>query len=306
MLIIGENIQILSPTVRTAIDTRDAAFIQNLAKRQAAAGANFIDLNTGPRKKDGTEVMPWLVDTVQAVTKTPLSFDTTNAAAVEAGLKKAKKQAMINSTSADPDRMANVMPLVAKYKTKVIALAMGKEGIPPTAEGRVEMAMNVLIPAAQEYGVPMADFYVDPLTLTVVGMQDHAMHTLNAVRFFKQVADPPPMTVVGLSNVSNQVPTEGRGLINRTFLVMLMSVGLDAAILNPMDEDQNAWMRIVQKRDDSTAVGKLLLTLHDRTAAMEDLTPDDVDMKDPEQVAIWKTYQILTNQVIYAESYLRI
>jgi len=306
MLIIGENIQILSPTVRTAIDTRDAAFIQNLAKRQAAAGANFIDLNTGPRKKDGTEVMPWLVDTVQAVTKTPLSFDTTNAAAVEAGLKKAKKQAMINSTSADPDRMANVMPLVAKYKTKVIALAMGKEGIPPTAEGRVEMAMNVLIPAAQEYGVPMEDFYVDPLTLTVVGMQDHAMHTLNAVRFFKQVADPPPMTVVGLSNVSNQVPTEGRGLINRTFLVMLMSVGLDAAILNPMDEDQNAWMRIVQKRDDSTAVGKLLLTLHDRTAAMEDLTPDDVDMKDPEQVAIWKTYQILTNQVIYAESYLRI
>ena len=306
MLIIGENIQILSPTVRTAIDTRDAAFIQNLAKRQAAAGADYIDLNTGPRKKDGTEVMPWLVDTVQAVTKTPLSFDTTNAAAIEAGLQKVKKQGMINSTSADPDRIAGVMPLVAKYKTKVIALSMGKEGIPATAEGRVELAMNVLLPAAQEYGVPMEDFYVDPLTLTVVGMQDHAMHTLNAVRFFKQVADPPPMTVVGLSNVSNQVPTEGRGLINRTFLVMLMSVGLDAAILNPMDEDQNKWMRIVQKRDDSTAVGKLLLTLYDRTAAMEDLTPDDVDMKDPEQLGIWKTYQILTNQVIYAESYLRI
>ncbi len=306
MLIIGENIQILSPTVRTAIDTRDAAFIQNLAKRQAAAGAHYIDLNTGPRKKDGTEVMPWLVDTVQAVTKTPLSFDTTNAAAIEAGLKKVKAQAMINSTSADPDRMASVMPLVAKYKTKVIALAMVKEGIPPTAEGRVELAMNVLIPAAQEWGVPMEDFYVDPLTLTVVGMQDHAMHTLNAVRFFKQVADPPPMTVVGLSNVSNQVPTEGRSLINRTFLVMLMSVGLDAAILNPMDEEQNKWMRIVQTRDDSTPLGKLLLTLHDRTAAMEELTPDDVDMKDAEQVAVWKTYQILTNKVIYAESYLRI
>jgi len=222
------------------------------------------------------------------VTKTPLSFDTTNAAAIEAGLKKVKAQAMINSTSADPDRMASVMPLVAKYKTKVIALAMGKEGIPPTAEGRVELAMNVLIPAAQEWGVPMEDFYVDPLTLTVVGMQDHAMHTLNAVRFFKQVADPPPMTVVGLSNVSNQVPTEGRSLINRTFLVMLMSVGLDAAILNPMDEEQNKWMRIVQTRDDSTPLGKLLLTLHDRTAAMEELTPDDVDMKDAEQVAVWR------------------
>jgi len=306
MLIIGENIQILSPAVRIAIDTRDAAFIQNLAKRQAASGAHYIDLNTGPRKKDGVEVMPWLVDTVQAATDTPLSFDTTNAAAIEAGLQKAKKQGMINSTSADPDRMAGVMPMVVKYKTKVIALAMGKEGIPPTAEGRVEIAMNVLIPAAEQYGVPMADFYVDPLTLTVVGMQDHAMHTLNAVRFFKQVADPPPMTVVGLSNVSNGVPTEGRSLINRTFLVMLLSVGLDAAIVNPMDEEQNAWMRIIQKRDNSTPLGKLLLTLHDRTAAMEDLTPDDVDMKDPEQVPVWKTYQILTNQVIYAESYLRV
>lgn len=306
MLIIGENIQILSPTVRTAIDTRDAAFIQNLAKRQAASGAHIIDINTGPRKKDGPQVMPWLVDTVQAVTDLPLSFDTTNVAAIEAGLQKVKAQAMINSTSADPERMANVMPLVSKYKTKVIALAMGKEGIPPTAEGRVEMAMNVLIPAAQEWGVPMEDFYVDPLTLTVVGMQDHAMHTLNAVRFFKQVADPPPMTVVGLSNVSNQVPVEGRSLINRTFMVMLMSVGLDAAILNPMDEEQNKWMSIVQTRDDSTPLGKLLLTLHDRTAAMEDLTPDDVDMNDAEQLGIFKTYQILTNQVIYAESYLRI
>ena len=306
MLIIGENIQILSPTVRTAIDTRDAAFIQNLAKRQAQSGADIIDINTGPRKKDGPEVMPWLVDTVQAVTDKPISFDTTNILAIEAGLQKVKRQAMINSTSADPDRMANVMPLVAKYKTKVIALSMGKEGIPPTAEGRVELAMNVLVPAAEQYGVPMSDFYVDPLTLTVVGMQDHAMHTLNAVRFFKQVADPPPMTVVGLSNVSNQVPTEGRSLINRTFLVMLMSVGLDAAILNPMDEDQNAWMKIIQTRDESTALGKLLLTLYDRTAAMEDLTPDDVDMKDPLQLGVWKTYQILTNRVIYAESYLRI
>jgi 5-methyltetrahydrofolate corrinoid/iron sulfur protein methyltransferase len=306
MLIIGENIQIMSPTVRAAIEARDASFIQNLAKRQAQAGADFIDMNVGPQKKAGIEVVSWMVDTVQAVTDKPLSFDTTNAPAIEAGLQKVKRQAMINSTSADPDRMANVMPLVQKYKTKVIALAMGKEGIPPTADGRVELAMNVLLPAAEEWGVPISDMFVDPLTLTVVGMQDHAMHTLNAVRFFKQVADPPPMTVVGLSNVSNQVPTEGRSLINRTFLVMLMSVGLDAAILNPMDEEQNKWMGIVQRRDDSTPLGKLLLTLHDRTAAMDELTPDDVDMKDEEQVGVWKTYQILTNKVIYAESYLRI
>ena len=94
MQIIGENIQMLSPAVQTALDTRDAAFIQNLAKRQAVSGANFIDLNMGRRKKDGTEVMPWLVDTVQAVTDVPLSFDTTNTAAIEAGLQKVKRGAL--------------------------------------------------------------------------------------------------------------------------------------------------------------------------------------------------------------------
>ncbi len=306
MLIIGENIHIIAPPVRAAFETRDTAFIQNLAKKQAQAGADYLDLNIGPQKKAGVEIVEWLVDAVQAVVDTPLSFDTTNVAAIEAGLKRVKRQAMINSTSADPERIANIMPLAAKYQTKLIALAMGKEGIPPSAEGRVELAMNVLLPAAQEYGIPMSDLYVDPLTLTVVGMQDQAMYTLNAVRFFKQVADPPPMTVVGLSNVSNGVPNENRSLINRTFLVMLLAVGLDAAIANPLDDELKRFMRIVETRDDSSPVGRLLLKLYDATAAMEEIGPDDVDWNDAEQVAIFKTVQILTNKTIYADSYLRI
>jgi cobalamin-dependent methionine synthase I len=139
----------------------------------------------------------------------------------------------------------------------------------------------------------------------VNGTQEHAPETLNAVRFFKQLADPPPMTVVGLSNISNSVPNEGRSLINRTFLVMLMAAGLDAAIADPLDEKQNEFIRIVQGRDTSTGLGNLLLTLYDKTAAMEQLEPSDVDMKDPEQVDVWKTVQVLYNKVIYAHSYLR-
>lgn len=306
MLIIGENIHIISPAVRAAFEARDAAFIQTLAKRQADAGADFIDLNMGPQKKAGVDVVQWLIDTVEAVTDKPLSFDTTNVAAIEAGLKKARRPGMINSISADPERITNLMPLATTYKAKVIALAMGKEGIPPTAEGRAELAMNVLVPAAEEYGLPMSDLYLDPLTLTVVGMQEHAMQTLNSIRIFKQVGDPPPMTVVGLSNVSNQVPNEGRSLINRTFLVMLMSVGLDAAIINPLDEELRNYQRIVETRDDSAGLGKLLLKLHDATAAMEEIGPDDVDWQDAEQVAVYKTVQILLNKTIYAESYLRL
>ncbi len=304
MLIIGENITIGTEAVQKAIAERDAEFIQRKAVAQVEHGAGMLDLNIGPQKRHGVEVMEWIVDTVQEVVDVPLSLDTTNVAALEAGLKRCNKQAMLNSASADPERLESIMPLAAKYNAKVIALTMEKT-IPPTAEGRAELAMSVLIPKAMELGIPMEDLYLDPLVLTVQGMQDYAPQTLEALRYFKQMADPPPMTVVGLSNISNDVPWEQRSLINRTYLVMLMAAGLDAAIANPLDEKQNEFIRIVEERDTSTPVGELLVNLYDATAAMEELDPSLVDMDDPEQVAIWKTVQILENKVIYAHGYLK-
>ena len=230
MLIIGENIHIISPKVKVAFETQDTAFIQDLATRQVKHGAGMLDLNIGPQRKRGVEVMEWIVDAVQAVTDVPLSLDTTNASAIEAGLKRVKRQAMINSTSCDPERLESMLPLAAKYGARIIGLTMGKSGIPTTADARVQMAMEVLLPKATELGLPLTNLYLDPLVLTVNGTQSHAPETLNAVRFFKQLSDPPPMTVVGLSNISNSVPPEGRSLINRTYLVMLMAAGLDSAI----------------------------------------------------------------------------
>jgi cobalamin-dependent methionine synthase I len=111
---------------------------------------------------------------------------------------------------------------------------------------------------------------------------------------------------VGLSNVSNAVPHEMRPLINRVYCVMLMGAGLDTMIADPLDRKQNEFIQIAEQRDESTAVGRLLLALHDAVAAQEELSPAAVDMTDPEQVAIWKTVQILLNRVIYADSYLRV
>ena len=305
MLIIGENIHIISPRVKKAVADRDAEAIQGMASLQVEHGADMLDLNIGPQKRRGVEIMDWIVDAVQEVTDVPLSLDTTNMAAIETGLKKVTRQAMINSTSADPERLNTGLPLAAKYNAKIIALTMGKSGIPTTAEGRVEIAMEVLIPKAMELGIPMEDLYLDPLVMTVNGTQEHAPETLNAVRFFKQLTDPPPMSVVGLSNVSNSVPHENRSLINRTYVVMLMAAGLDAAIADPLDGKLSEYIRIVEERDTSTGLGNLLVTLYDKTAAMEDLEPSDVDMSDAEQVDVWKTAQILYNKVIYAHSYLR-
>jgi len=309
MLIIGENIQIISTLVKNAVETREAKPLQDLAKKQVEMGAGMIDLNIGRRKKDGHEVMPWLVDIMhEAVPGTGLSLDTTNATAVEAGLKRCKElgvEAMINSASAEPERLESMVPLAAEYDCKIIALTMAAN-IPASADGRVELAMNVIVPKAMELGIPMERLYLDPLAMTVNGMQDHAMETINAVRMFKMMLDPPPMTTIGLSNVSNTTPHEGRSLLNRIFLAMLMGAGLDSAIADPLDEKQNEMIRIIEQRDDSTPVGRLLLTLYDKTAAMESLEPDEVDMDDPEQVAIFKTVQVLENKVIYAASYLEV
>jgi 5-methyltetrahydrofolate corrinoid/iron sulfur protein methyltransferase len=307
MYIIGENIQILSPKVKAAIAEHDPAYIREMARNQVDHGANMLDLNIGPRKRDGIEVMQWMIDQVyEEVGAVPLSLDTTNAAAIEAGLKRCQElgiTAMINSTSADPDRLNTTMPMAAEYGSKIIALAMDKN-IPATADGRVGLAMEVIIPKAEELGIPMENVYLDPLILTVNGCQEHGPETLNAIRSFKMLWDPPPMTTVGLSNISNSVPHENRSLLNRTYLVMLMAAGLDSAIADPWDTAQNDVIRIVEERDDSTGAGKALLALHDAVAAMDEFTPDHVDMNDPDQVAIYKTVRILENQVIYAHGYL--
>ncbi|NOZ26445.1 MAG: dihydropteroate synthase [Chloroflexi bacterium] len=306
MYIIGENIHIISPRVKKALAEKDKKFFQELAVKQVEAGAQALDLNIGPQKRAGHEIMPWLVETVQEVVDVSLSLDTTNLAAIEEGLKRAKNQAIINSTSAQPERLEKVPLLAKKYNAKLIALTMRDGGIPVEADTRVSIALEYLIPRAQELGIPMDDLLIDPLVLTVSGCQEYCPECIQAVKMLKLVADPPPKVSVGLSNVSNAVPNEHRSLINRTYMVMLMAAGLDCAIANPLDEKLKEYIRIVEERDDSTPLGRLLLKLYDATMADEELKPEDVDMDDPEQAAVYKTVQILLNKVIYTDSYLRL
>jgi cobalamin-dependent methionine synthase I len=305
MYIIGENIHIISEKVKEALTARNALFFQDLAVKQVEAGAQALDINLGPRKKDGEEVFPWIVDTVQAVVEVPLSFDTTNLLGIEAGLKKiTKAQPIINSTSAEPERLEKTPLLAKKYNTRLVALTMGASGIPVAADERVNIAVEKLIPRMMEIDFPMSDLIIDPLVLTVSGCQEYCPHLIEAVRTLQYAWDPAPAISVGLSNVSNSVPNEGRSLINRVYLAMLMGVGLQMMIANPMDKEQREVIRVIENRDVSDPVGRLYLKIADHSAAMEEPTVEDVDLSDPEQVAIWKTAQVLLNKVIYAEGYL--
>ena len=306
MYIIGENIHILSDKVKAAIKTKDAKFFQELAVKQVEAGAQALDLNMGPRKADWMDMFPWIVKTVEAVVDVPLSIDTTNILGVEAALQTVTKaQPIINSTSAEPERLEKVPLLAKKYNTRLIGLTMGSSGIPVGADERVNIAVEHLIPRMMEIDYSVENLIIDPLVLTVSGCQQYCPQLIEAVRTLQYAWDPSPTISVGLSNVSNAVPREGRPLINRVYCAMLMGVGLNMMIADPLDQEQNEVIRIIEQRDDSTPVGRLYLKIADRIEAMETPQPEDVDMSDPEQVAIWKTIQILLDKVIYADGYLQ-
>lgn len=305
MYIIGENIHIISEKVKEALKSRDSEFFMDLAVRQVEAGAQAVDINLGPRKKDWEEVFPWIVKAVESVVDVPLSIDTTNFDGIEAALKTVTKaQPIINSTSAEEERLERIPLLAKKYNAKVIGLTMGASGIPIEADDRINIAVESLIPRFLEIDYPVENLIIDPLVLTVSGCQEYCPQLIEAVRTLQYAWDPAPLISVGLSNVSNSVPTEGRALINRVYLAMLMGVGLNMMIADPFDKKQNEVIRIIENRDDSTPVGRLYLKIADKTNASEDLDIDDIDMKDPQQVEIWKTVQILLNKVIYADSYL--
>jgi cobalamin-dependent methionine synthase I len=152
---------------------------------------------------------------------------------------------------------------------------------------------------------PMENLIIDPLVLTVSGCQEYCPELLEAVRTLQYAWDPPPAISIGLSNVSNAVPHENRGLINQVYCAMLMGVGLKMMIADPLDVDLKETIRIIEEGDDSTPVGKSYLKIAERTANMEEPTVDDFDLSDSKQADIWKTVQVLLNKVIYADSYLQ-
>jgi 5-methyltetrahydrofolate corrinoid/iron sulfur protein methyltransferase len=307
MYIIGENLHIISPKVKQAVADRDAKFFQDLAVRMVDAGASAVDLNIGPQKKHGHEILPWLVEVVEEVVDVPLVFDTTNLAAIEAACETVTKaKPIINSTDARAERLETVPALAKKYNTQLVALTMAEGMIPVGADERVSIALERLIPHMLEIDFPINDLIIDPLALTVSGCQEYCPECIEAVRTLKFAWDPPPLTNAGLSNVSNQVPHEMRPLLNQTYMVMLMGAGIDMVIADPLDEDLMEWIRVVEERDESTPVNKLLVKLYDRVVAMEELQPEDVDMSDQEQADIWKTVQVLLNKIIYTDSYLRV
>ncbi len=234
MLIISERCNGMFKNVLEAIEKKDAKALQNIALEQQRLGAHFLDVSPGSEVDDQVDAMKWMVEAIQDVVDIPLSIDSPKPEAIEAGVKLCKKRPIINSTTGEEKKMQRIFPLAKEYGAGIICLAMDERGVPAMANERAEVAMKLLA-KAMEYELQPDELYLDPIALPVTASQMQCKESIEALRLFKTLAEPSPKTTIGLSNISNNA--KNRKLINRTYLVMLMSAGLDSAILNPSDRE---------------------------------------------------------------------
>jgi len=232
MLIIGERINASRKSIAEAISSRNAAFIQNEAQVQVMAGADYIDVNAGTFVGEEAKHLQWVIKTVQEAVDLPLCIDSPDPAVIKAMIPLAKKNPIINSITLEHSRLEGILPLVAEYKTKVIALCQSGDSIADTAEAKVRMA-GQLVERVKAAGIPLDNLYIDPLVYPLATNDQSALATLDAIeQIMKQF--PGVHTTCGLTNVSYGLPS--RKLVNRTFLVAAIARGLDSAILDPTDK----------------------------------------------------------------------
>lgn len=236
MIIVGELINASRKSIREAIDARDKNTLQKVARDEANAGANYIDVNAGVFVDDEVELLKWLVELVQAVVNLPCSLDSPNPRALEYALSAHKGTAMINSISLEKSRHDQLLPLLAGTDLKVVALCMSDEGMPKTSDQRLKIA-DKLIASLVSNGVKLENIFIDPLVQPISADSNFGAEFLKAVEAILNHF-PEVHIMGGLSNVSYGLPQ--RIFLNRTFMAMAIAKGMDGAILNPLDKKMMA------------------------------------------------------------------
>jgi 5-methyltetrahydrofolate corrinoid/iron sulfur protein methyltransferase len=290
MILIGENLNIMSQTLGPALRGRDPKPIQEMAKAETAV--DYIDLNIGPARKAGDEMMEWVVNTVQAVTDKSLSLDTTNPVAMEAGLKVCKSKALINSVSLQPGRVEQGLPLVKNYNASMVGLLWGAEGMPRDSAERGVLVAD-LIYKAEEAGIPMGDIWIDPILTPVSVEINQVKACFEFMSMLKDIA-PDCKSTIGLSNISNGTPTNLRPYLNRTCLIMLMRYGLYSAIVDAFDAELIAIARGQRPE---------IVSLVHRVMDGEKPAPASLGK---EEAKYAKTVRVLTGESLYSHSWLEV
>ena len=290
---IGENLNVVTKVYGQAMKERNPKPLQELAVQQAAKGVDFIDVNIGPARKGGEELMEWIVKAIQEVVpNVPLALDTSNIAAMEAGLKVHKGKAIINSIMARPERMDGMMPLVRKYDADMIGLMWGPEGMPRDEHERGMLTAEILAKAA-EYDIPNEAIWFDPIIAPLNIQQNQLIAVLEYMKMLQDIA-PGSKSTCGLSNCSNGVPDELRPIINRAYVVMLQRNGMVSAIVDSFDDDL---ADVVSGKNPD--VVKIVYDIMDGKSV-------NIPSMTKEQQNYAKTARVILGQVLFSDSWLEV
>ena len=304
MILIGENIHVISKSVQNALIERDEEFINSLIELQK--NMDYADLNVGPAKKTLAGILPWLAGLVRKNTTLGISFDTSNFDEMKKGLEVFSGKTFLNSTSSDEPRLTDMINLALEYDSNLIALTLNKEtGIPKSSDGRLEIAFEIY-EKCLENGLDSEKLFFDPLILPVCVDQGQALEALNSIKMIKESFDPPVKTVIGLSNISNGCPKDLRPLINRVFGVLASGAGLDAAIVDAKDLELVRIFRMLETASPSSDVDRLYIELAAMVHDFGEIDDIEYDKNSEEQSNIIKTAKILLNKDIYSHSFTQI
>lgn len=304
MILIGENIHVISKIVREALIKRDENFVLDLINSQNKM--DYIDLNVGPAKSDLIDVLPWLAKIIQNNSECGISFDTTNSEEMKKGLQSFSGKTFINSISLDDERIEKIGGLAVEYGSNLIALTLSKEnGIPKDADGRLEIAFNIY-EKCLEKGIDNEKLFFDPLILPICVDQSQGIEAINTIKMIKESFDPPVKTVIGLSNISNGCPKDLRPLINRVYASLAFGAGLDAAIIDAKDDELIRILKMLDMNSPKSPLDKLYVNLSDMISNFGELDDVEFDKNDLEQLKVIKTARILLNNEIYSHSFTQI
>ncbi|OGS18883.1 MAG: hypothetical protein A3J83_03940 [Elusimicrobia bacterium RIFOXYA2_FULL_40_6] len=238
VIIIGERINASRKTIFEAIEKKDVKFIQQEAINQVNAGAHYLDVNCGTNIKDEPRNMEWLVHIIQEVVDVPLVIDSPSPEALDSGLKLCKHKPIVNSITAEKERIKNIAPLVEKYNADVIALTITEEGMPHTAQERLDIAKKI-IDSVKQYHIEPERIYFDALVRPISTEPDQSREFLKAIELIKNHTK--AKTACGLSNISFGLPN--RMLVNSTYLAMAIYTGLDGALIDPTNKQMISILR---------------------------------------------------------------
>lgn len=304
MILIGENIHVISKIVREALIKRDKNFVLDVINAQNKM--DYIDLNVGPAKSDLIDVLPWLAKIIQNNSECGISFDTTNSEEMKKGLQSFGGKTFINSISLDDERIEKIGGLAVEYGSNLIALTLSKEdGIPKDADGRLEIAFNIY-EKCLEKGIDNEKLFFDPLILPICVDQSQGIEAINTIKMIKESFDPPVKTVIGLSNISNGCPKELRPLINRVYASLAFGAGLDAAIIDAKDDELIKILKMLEMNSPKSQLDKLYVNLSDMISNFGELDDVEFNKDDIEQLKVIKTARILLNNEIYSHSFTQI